>query len=204
MNNILAFYNNLRNNNNNNNNSNVALRRFAVLRLAIDPTDNILVSKYQHHAHAHNQEMLSNPFPNAGFDLFIPDTVKFDETVYSKFVDLKVKAEMIYCDLDLNSLTSLERHQYCGYLIHPRSSISKTPLMLANHTGIIDSGYRGSLIGAFRWLPTGDSPSYTVDPYTRLLQICHPSLCPILVEIVDASQLAVTERGAGGFGSTGV
>ena len=114
---------------------------------------------------------------------------------------------MIYCDLDLNSLTSLAQHQYCGYLIHPRSSISKTELMLANHTGIIDSGYRGSLIGAFRWLPArdaGDSPSYTVDPYTRLLQICHPSLCPILVEIVDASQLAVTERGAGGFGSTGV
>ena len=199
----MAFYNNIRNNTNNNN-SNVAPRRFAVLRLAIDPTDNILVSKYEHHVHAHNQEMLSNPFPNSGFDLFIPNTVKFDESVYSKFVDLKVKAEMIYCDLDLNSLTSLEQHQYCGYLIHPRSSISKTELMLANHTGIIDSGYRGSLIGAFRWLNPGDSPSYIVDPYTRLLQICHPSLCPILVEIVDASQLAVTERGAGGFGSTGV
>jgi len=167
----------------------------------MNTTDNILFSKYEQQANAHNQEMLSNPFPNAGFDLFIPNTVIFDESIYAKFVDLKVKAEMIYCDLDSNSVT---QHQYCGYLIHPRSSISKTPLMLANHTGIIDSGYRGSLIGAFRWLSPGDSPSYTVDAYTRLLQICHPSLCPILVEIVDVSQLAVTERGAGGFGSTGV
>ena len=202
MNNILAFYNNLRNNSTNNN---INLRKFAVLRLAIDPTDNILFSKYEEQVNAHNQEMLSNPFPNAGFDLFIPNTVKFDESVYTKFIDLKVKAEMIYCDLDSNHLTLLEQqNKYCGYLIHPRSSISKTPLMLANHTGIIDSGYRGSLIGAFRWLSAGDSNSYTVDAYTRLLQICHPSLCPILVEIVDASQLAVTERGAGGFGSTGV
>ena len=200
MNNILAFYNNLRNNSNSTNN-NINLRRFAVLRIAMNTTDNILFSKYEQQVNAHNQEMLSNPFPNAGFDLFIPNTVTFDESVYTKFIDLKVKAEMIYCDLDSNSVI---QHQYCGYLIHPRSSISKTELMLANHTGIIDSGYRGSLIGAFRWLSAGDSNSYTVDAYTRLLQICHPSLCPILVEIVDVSQLAVTERGAGGFGSTGV
>ena len=33
--------------------------------------------------------------------------------------------------------------------MYPRSSIYKTPLRLANNTGIIDSGYRGNLMGAF-------------------------------------------------------
>ena len=39
-----------------------------------------------------------------------------------------------------------------AFQIHPRSSMSKTPLMLSNHTGIIDCGYRGNIIGAFRCL----------------------------------------------------
>ena len=78
--------------------------------------------------------------------------------------------------------------------------------MLANHTGIIDAGYRGSLIGAFRWL-RGESTSqeaYVVEKNTRLVQICHPTLCPIYVVMVDENELSSTERGAGGFGSTGV
>ena len=78
--------------------------------------------------------------------------------------------------------------------------------MLANHTGIIDSGYRGSLIGAFRWLRSSNYvlPQYIVDKYTRLLQICHPTLCPIYVTLVDINDLSTSERGANGFGSTGL
>ena len=80
----------------------------------------------------------------------------------------------------------------CGFYTHPRSSISKTPLMLANHTGgVIDYGYRGNLIGAFRWLPSGgEDISYTVVQYTRLLQICHPSLCPMYIQVIDTTELA--------------
>jgi dUTPase len=74
--------------------------------------------------------------------------------------------------------------------------------MLANHTGIIDSGYRGSLIGAFRCLHLSNQ-NYIVDIYTRLVQICHPSLCPIYVVMVNESDLSTTQRGIGGFGSTG-
>jgi dUTP pyrophosphatase len=194
MNNVLAFYNNLSEQNNNT----TPLRRFAVLRLAPSANNNQLFSHYETQAAAHNQAMFSNPFPNAGFDLCIPEKTMFEDEIQAKFVDLQVKAEMIYCDLDTNYIT------YSGYLVHPRSSMSKTPLLLANHTGIIDSGYRGSLIGAFRWLKvTNSTANYVVDPMTRLLQICHPTLCPILVEMVDESQLTSTERGAGGFGSTG-
>jgi dUTP pyrophosphatase len=71
--------------------------------------------------------------------------------------------------------------------------------MLANHTGIIDSGYRGSLIAAIRSLQFN---TYTVDPGTRLVQICHPTLCPIYVVVVNEDELSTSERGDGGFGST--
>jgi dUTP pyrophosphatase len=195
MNNILAFYNELRSQNNTNYTNN--LRKFAVLRLAVSPNNNMLLHQYQPLINRHNQEMIINPFPNAGFDLLIPEQVIFDKEIQSKFIDLQVKAEMIYCDLDTN------HNEYCGYLVHPRSSMSKTPLMLANHTGIIDSGYRGSLIGAFRWFKTNNENNYIVEPMTRLLQICHPTLCPILIELIDENQLTSTDRGAGGFGSTG-
>ena len=109
-----------------------------------------------------------------------------------------VKAEMLYFDSTVSMVSN------CAFTIHPRSSISKTPLMLANHTGIIDAGYRGSLIGAFRWLKTTTDTEYVVEKYTRLVQICHPTLCPIYVIIVNEDELTTTERGDGGFGSTGV
>jgi dUTP pyrophosphatase len=72
---------------------------------------------------------------------------------------------------------------------------------LANSVGIIDSGYRGELIGAFRSLSKTD---YTIDKYNRLLQITNAFLTPIIVRLVDESELSSTERGSGGFGSTGV
>jgi hypothetical protein len=76
--------------------------------------------------------------------------------------------------------------------------------MMSNHTGIVDAGYRGNLIGAFRWLAGGDAPEYTVAKHTRLLQICHPALCPIVVIMIkDETELSTTERNEGGFGSTG-
>jgi dUTPase len=42
-------------------------------------------------------------------------------------------------------------------------------------------------------------------PMTRMFQICSPTLEPFLVEIVDTEEaLGSTERGNGGFGSTGL
>ena len=90
-----------------------------------------------------------------------------------------------------------------GFYMYPRSSISKSPLMLANHTGIIDSGYRGVLMGAFRTLEIQQTTQYTVEKHTRLLQVCAPTLSPFSVELVDETQLSTTSRGEGGFGSTG-
>lgn len=80
-----------------------------------------------------------------------------------------------------------------------RSSMGiKHGVTLTNGIGVIDSDYRGPLgVGLFN---TTDAP-YTVLPCDRIAQLMVvPVICPTL-EIVEA--LSETERGQGGFGSTG-
>jgi dUTP pyrophosphatase len=62
--------------------------------------------------------------------------------------------------------------------------MSKGRLRLANSVGIIDAGYRGNLMSMFD-LTTNISEDYIVNKYDKLIQICAPSLVPIIVEIVD-------------------
>jgi len=171
---------------------------FAVLKLCVNPDNRELVNLYKNHVELHNTKIQNTPFPDSGFDIFVPNTEVFDTFAKTTFIDMQVKAEMVFYQAASN------RIETCAFMTFPRSSISKTPLMLANHTGIIDSGYRGSLIGAFRCLAFGETNTYTVDKFTRLLQICHPSLCPIFVQLVPEKELSTTVRGSGGFGSTGL
>lgn len=172
---------------------------FAILKLYVADHEDELLELYENKIKEHNRSIMSNPYPDSGFDLFFPEAVIFNENVTSKFIDFKVKAEMFYCNTFSGNLTP------CAFYIHPRSSISKTPLMLANHTGIIDSGYRGNLIGAFRWLLNSiTEPNYVLDKHIRLLQVCHPTLCPIYVTIASKNSITASDRGDGGFGSTGV
>jgi len=187
-------------------------QNFAVLKLAVNADQNELLELYTAQIAKHNASTELAPFPNSGFDLFVPNEIIFDTDFASKFVYLKIKTEMIYCDKNLQVTLETEEGEpetvsgasySCGYYMYPRSSISKTPLMLANHVGIIDSGYRGNLIAAVRKLPSNQA-SYVVEPHTRLFQICHPTLCPVFVVLVPESELNVSDRGEGGFGSTGV
>ena len=93
--------------------------------------------------------------------------------------------------------------------MYPRSSLSKTQLRLANSVGIIDAGYRGHLMGMFDVVnidPDDDKDAdYFGKKFDRYLQICAPGLVPIVVEIVNTKEELgeETERGDGGFGSTG-
>ena len=89
------------------------------------------------------------------------------------------------------------------YYLYPRSSISKTPLRLANSVGIIDSGYRGHLIAKLDHIkPENVNSAYHISNGARLLQVCSHNLLPFkTVTIVDS--LDETTRGSGGFGSTG-
>ena len=161
----------------------------AFLFIYIDPTNVELLEEYRKHIAAHNQHIDTDPYPNSGFDIFTPKMHVFQQhsTFSSEFVDFEIKTEMRY------------DNKPSAFCLYPRSSISKTPLVLANHVGVIDSGYRGNIKGAFRNLD-GNS-EYVVEKYTRLLQICHPSLCKIRVILRD--YVSETSRGEGGFGSTG-
>ena len=171
-------------------------KNFAILKLAIE--NEKLIPDYTERIHKHNSQFTDNILADSGFDVLVPNEVIFDECFTTQFIDMNIKTEMFFCEVTADVIYP------CGFNVHPRSSISKTPLMLANHTGIIDSGYRGSLIGAFRCLPynTMERSPYVVPANTRLLQICHPTLCPIYITIVNANNLSNSVRGEGGFGST--
>ena len=171
-------------------------RDFAILKLSVQNDE--LLSIYKEKIELHNSAFKENSFADSGFDLFVPKDVIFDKLFSSKFIDMNVKAELVNCNFDKNLLSTVP------FYLYPRSSISKTPLMLANGTGIIDSGYRGNLIGAFRAFEFSNSREYTVKKHTRLLQVCHTHLLPIYVVLVKDEDLTTTLRGDGGFGSTGV
>lgn len=85
-----------------------------------------------------------------------------------------------------------------AYFLLPRSSISKTPLRLANSVGLIDGGYRGELIAMCDNIKDF---SYTAEKGQRLFQVVACDCSPIFYELVE--ELSETTRGAGGFGSTG-
>jgi len=83
-------------------------------------------------------------------------------------------------------------------LVFPRSSIRKTGLELSNSVGVIDSGYRGELQATFN-KNEGPIEKYQIgDRIAQIMIIPHP---PIQFEEVE--ELNNTERGEGGFGSTG-
>jgi dUTP pyrophosphatase len=97
-------------------------------------------------------------------------------------------------------------------LVFPRSSIRKTGLQLSNSVGVIDSGYRGELQATFNKLFGGEAmydemkvkeiqPNdfYKVgDRVAQIMIIPHPP-----IEFDEVDELSDTERGEGGFGSTG-
>lgn len=83
-------------------------------------------------------------------------------------------------------------------LLFPRSSIVKTLLTLANSVGVIDSGYRGEIKVVF---DPGHRPKKNYEVGDRIAQLI---IMPFpRVEPVEAFDLSDTDRGSGGFGSTG-
>ena len=129
---------------------------------------------YENHSHFHAGD--------AGLDLFVIE----DQVIPAKSthpIPLQIACENV---------------DNKAYYLFPRSSISKTPLRMANSIGIIDAGYRGEIMAAVD--NTGDK-DYMIVPGQRLFQIVHPTLYPFSVGVVD--ELTETDRGDGGFGSTG-
>lgn len=92
----------------------------------------------------------------------------------------------------------LDDPHYAAF-IHSRSGLAiKHGIALLNSVGVIDSDYRGEVcVGVIKLT---EEP-YTIQPFERVAQMV---IKPVeLPEIVEVEELDDTERGAGGFGSTG-
>ena len=80
----------------------------------------------------------------------------------------------------------------------PRSSVWKTGMVLCNSCGTVDRGYTGEVC-AFFYHVMPDMPKY--EPGDRVAQMKIGFTVPI--EFVEVEELDDTDRGDGGFGSTG-
>ncbi len=84
-------------------------------------------------------------------------------------------------------------------LIFARSGLAtKHGISLANGVGVVDPDYRGELIVS---VLNNSAEDYTIPPGERIAQLVVVPFVKVGVEV--AEELSDTERGAGGFGSTG-
>lgn len=144
------------------------------MHIKIRPLNPNARERYENHGHYHAGD--------AGLDLFVMDsmTIPAGDTVPIKL--------QISCETSSGQ----------PYYLIPRSSISKTPLRMANSIGLIDGGYRGEIIAMVDNIKTED---FTVNEGDRLFQLVAMDGSPITFELVE--KLSDTTRGTGGFGSTG-
>lgn len=155
------------------------------------PDDPELKAFYKNRAEDHNNKA-PGKYADSGFDLGLPQ----HKVIRDRDVSVKLPLN-VHCSMYKPDGTPQ------AYYLYPRSSIIKTPVRLSNSVGIIDRGYRG-VIGAVVDKIGGDLV-FEMDKFNRYFQICHPTLEPFQVVIVDSKEkLGFTERNEGGFGSTGL
>jgi dUTP pyrophosphatase len=143
------------------------------MKLKIKPLNMDAVAMYTAHGHFHDGD--------CGLDLFILEEVTI-EPGETKAIKLGIA-----CETECGK----------GYMLAPRSSISDTPLRLANSIGIIDGGYRGEIIAK---VDNIKNFPYKTTVGKRLFQLVAFDGGPISFELVDT--LSETTRGTGGFGSS--
>ena len=134
---------------------------------------------------------------DCGLDLFIKDpvTIPPGETV---LVDLGVRCQSRSFNWCIWNWIRGKFYRYHSYMLVPRSSISKTPLMMRNSVGIIDKGYTGTLKAPF--YNTSSEPYY-LQRGNRCVQLVNGDMSDVHFKIVDSHRQ--TSRGTNGFGSTG-
>jgi dUTP pyrophosphatase len=151
--------------------------------------DASLEAKYRENAATY----LTKPFAerDAGFDL-LSQPVAFAPGAPTTKISQSTKA----------ACYDTETGTFRAYWMVPRSSISKSPLRLANAMGLIDAGYRGTLLAAVDFHGTTEFQCGLGDRY---FQVASPDLLPwASIQFVAEIPGGATLRGDGGFGSTGV
>lgn len=123
---------------------------------------------------------------SAGFDLY----ACIDEPIILNKGDKAIIPTGIALGLD-------DPH-YAAF-IHSRSGLAiKQGIALLNSVGVIDSDYRGEVCVGVTKLTDGE---YTIQPFERIAQMV---IKPVeLPKIIEVEELDDTDRGEGGFGSTG-
>jgi len=173
------------------------------MELWIKPTAADLVGPYMMQIMEHNKKVMAHregkEYADSGFDLYIPRNPDHNEGkwVFPPHTTVKIPLGIKMVNRAARRTPGVWRTE--PFYIYARSSISKTPLRLANNQGIIDAGYRGELMVA---LDNIVPKQWVLNPGTRLVQVCMHDLSPFMVSKVE-KDFEATERGSGGFGSTG-
>ena len=144
------------------------------MKLRIKPFNKNIHKMYENHNHFHPGD--------SGLDIYI-----IENQIINPGETIRLKLGISCENLDAKS-----------YFLMPRSSLSKTPLRLANSVGLIDAGYRGEIMAA---VDNIKDFAYEVEIGQRLFQIVAMDGSAIHFELGD--HLSETTRGVAGFGSTG-
>ena len=144
------------------------------MKLKIKPFNKDIHKMYKNHNHFHPGD--------SGLDIYI-----IENQIINPGETIRLKLGISCENLDAKS-----------YFLMPRSSLSKTPLRLANSVGLIDAGYRGEIMAA---VDNIKDFAYEVEIGQRLFQIVAMDGSAIHFELGD--HLSETTRGIDGFGSTG-
>jgi len=159
------------------------------MKFIIKPLNDDVKELYKNHSTYHAGD--------SGLDLFIikDQIIPAGQTI---IVDLGISCQLrheYYSCIFGKCMTE----KYYSYNMFPRSSISKTPLRLANGVGLCDAAYTGSLKAALH--NTDIYNDFEIKKGERYVQLAYSNLGEVEFELVE--ELRDTTRGAGGFGSTG-
>ena len=125
---------------------------------------------------------------DSGFDMYCPNNLIINSGSYGTIINQEISCQMID-----------EEGKSKPYMVFPRSSMgTKTPLRLSNSIGLIDKDYRGT-IGLI--VDNISKENFEIEKGMRLGQIVAFNGEPFNVKFVNS--LEDTERGTGGYGSTG-
>jgi dUTPase len=154
-----------------------------------------------------NYKEVSESTGNAGYDIYVKEDTIIKSTLFQREklytqIGSNIQCEMlkIYNEITLenNNIVNIKKvTKGSAFLLLSRSSLSNLGLSMPHSVGLIDSSYRGEILGrvfSFNQENTG------VNKNDRLFQIVAPDLSEFKVKFVE--ELSNTARGSGGFGST--
>lgn len=174
----------------------------------------------------------------AGYDIVAVDdpvvvgeTVEYNDQTYYKRIDYLEYHTALYISPQDGRRVADGVPEHCHILIHPRSSVRKYNLLLANSIGLVDNDYRGEILVCYKyvWQPEdyilemanifdNENPDIIVSKYPtgQLFGTINKSKIykkgdkiaqlvasqTVPCEYHFVSELDKTSRGEGGFGST--